>query len=286
MLPCISQATTLSTPFEADLDAFGRAGWTAVELWLTKVDRFLEAGGTLAEARRRLDDQGIAAAGASAQGGLFEANPAHRQASWEHFRRRLEIAQALGATTLVVVPDFAGPASVADLGRAIQTLAEASETARPFGIRLALEFQRGSRLCASLDTALALVAQAEASNLGICLDVFHYYTGPSKLEDLDELSPTNLAWVQFSDLAGTPRELATDADRVLPGDGDFRLGPLVELLRRAGYDGPASLEVPSPQLWAIPADRVADVARMALLRTIEPTPGDGPADRSRSPGGP
>ena len=35
MKPCISQATTLSTPFEADLDAYGRAGWPAVELWLT-----------------------------------------------------------------------------------------------------------------------------------------------------------------------------------------------------------------------------------------------------------
>ena len=32
MKPCISQATTLSTPFEADVSAYARGGWTAVEL--------------------------------------------------------------------------------------------------------------------------------------------------------------------------------------------------------------------------------------------------------------
>ena len=31
MKPCISQATTLGTPFESDLSAYARAGWTAVQ---------------------------------------------------------------------------------------------------------------------------------------------------------------------------------------------------------------------------------------------------------------
>ena len=43
MTPCISQATTLSTPFEHDLEAFGRAGWPAVELWLTKLETYLQS---------------------------------------------------------------------------------------------------------------------------------------------------------------------------------------------------------------------------------------------------
>ena len=41
MKPCISQATTLSTPFEADLPAYAQGGWTAVELWLTKLETYL-----------------------------------------------------------------------------------------------------------------------------------------------------------------------------------------------------------------------------------------------------
>ena len=43
MTPCISQVTTLRTPFEADIPAYARVGWPAVELWLTKLETFLEA---------------------------------------------------------------------------------------------------------------------------------------------------------------------------------------------------------------------------------------------------
>ena len=43
MIPCISQATTLSTPFEEDIAAYAMAGWSAVELWLTKLESYLES---------------------------------------------------------------------------------------------------------------------------------------------------------------------------------------------------------------------------------------------------
>src|SRR5690606_30996982 len=107
-----------------------------------------------------------------------------------------------------------------------------------------------------LDTALDLVARCGEPNVGVNLDVFHYYTGPSKPEDLERLTPTNLAHVQVCDLAGVPRELATDADRILPGEGDFRFAPIVEHLRRIGYDGWVSLELMNPVLWQVSAAQV------------------------------
>ena len=106
---------------------------------------------------------------------------------------------------------------------------------------------------------MALVAQADAENMGICFDMFHYYTGPSKFEDLAYLAPANLAWIQVCDLAGVPRELAGDGDRILPGDGDFQLGPILDQLAAIGYNGYVSLEVLNPQLWQVPADRVAEL---------------------------
>ncbi len=71
--------------------------------------------------------------------------------------------------------------------------------------------------------------------------MFHYYLGPSKFEDLGYLTVENLFHVQLADLAQLPRELATDADRILPGDGDFLLEPIVgtcaDRLCRAGGGG-------------------------------------------------
>src|SRR6476659_4991553 len=99
MKPCISQATTLSTPFESDLSAYARGGWTAVEVWLTKLETYLETH-TTAEARSLLGDQGLTPAAAAAQGGLLLSRGAEREAHWDHYRRRLAILHELGVPTL------------------------------------------------------------------------------------------------------------------------------------------------------------------------------------------
>jgi sugar phosphate isomerase/epimerase len=267
MKPCISQATTLSTTFDADLTAYGRGGWSAVELWLTKLETYL-ADHPLAEARRLLADEGLDPVAAASQGGLLLSRGGEREAHWDHFRRRLALLQELGVPLLIVAADHVPAPDPQEYPRAVEALAEAAEVARGAGVRLALEFQKTGAFCTSLDTALALVGQCQTENVAVCLDLFHYYTGPSKFEDLAYLSRANLAWVQVSDLAGTPRELAGDGDRILPGDGDFLLEPILAQLASIGYDGYVSLEVLNPQLWQIPADRVADLGYQATCRVL------------------
>jgi 2-keto-myo-inositol isomerase len=267
MKPCISQVTTLSTPLEADLTAYSRSGWTAVELWLTKLESFLGQH-SIEEVRGLLASNGLKPAAAAAQGGLLLSRGAERAEHWSHFRRRLALLKDLGVPILIVPVDFAVELSADDYGRAATALGEAAELALTFGVRIALEFQKTAKFCASLDTTLALIAQCGSHNVGVCLDLFHYYTGPSKFEDLAYLSLDNLAWVQICELSGTPRELAGDSDRILPGEGDFQLGPIMDHLGRIGYDGYVSLEVLNPQLWQIPADRVADVGHQAMCRVL------------------
>jgi 2-keto-myo-inositol isomerase len=267
MEPCINQATTLSTPFEADLPAFGQVGWRAIELWLTKLETFLKSH-PVSEARSMLDGEGLRPVSASFQGGLLLSRGAERETHWEHFRKRLDLMAELGVPRFVVVPDFVSDPRDDDLARAAASLTEAAELAASKGVRLALEFQKTAKFCASLDTTVALIAQSGASNVGVCFDAFHYYTGPSKFEDLGFLSAENLAMVQLCDLTGVPRELATDSDRILPGEGDLPLGPILEHFGRIGYDGPVSLELMNPMFWEMPADRIVGVALQAMERTL------------------
>ncbi len=271
MKPCISQTTTLMNPFEADALAYRAGGWTAVELWLTKVEAFVGTR-SLAEARSVLQSHGLRPVAAAGQGGLLISQGLEHALHWDHFRRRLELLGELGVPVLVVAADSANasPVTAENFSRAAAALGEAAEVASTFGVRLALEFQKTSWLCSCLETALALVAQCGSRNAGVCLDVFHFQTGPSKLEDLDQLSSGDLAWVQLCDVSGTPRELAGDGDRILPGDGDFPLVPIVERLARIGYDGYVSLELLNPHLWQVSADRVADLGYQALLRVLGP----------------
>jgi sugar phosphate isomerase/epimerase len=259
----------LKTPFEADLPLLSRNGWTDVEIWLTKLEAYLQDH-SLAEARKVLTAEGIRPVAAASQGGLLLSQGAERETHWKHFAHRLTLLGELEIPLLIVTPDFVPQASAQDYLRAATAFGEASEMAATFGVRLAFEFQKTSPFCACLETAMALFEQSGARDAGICLDVFHFFTGPSKTEDLALLTRENLAWVQVCDLSGIPRERAGDSDRILPGEGDFQLDPILEHLGRIGYDGHVSLEVLNPHLWQVDPDRLADLGRQALLRVLGP----------------
>ncbi len=226
MKPCISQATTMPRTFAEDIANCADAGCDAVEVWLTKLEQHLETE-SAASTQRLLSDRNVQLAAAAYQGGLLLSQGDARKAHFDHFRRRLDLCQQFNIKTMLVVADFVDKVDATSLDRAMVSLAQAGQWAAGFDVTLALEFRAKNTFCASLDTAIALVSQCGESNVGVNLDIFHYYTGPSKFDDfaLLTLTPERLAHVQIADIAGVTRELATDADRILPGDGDIPLTP-------------------------------------------------------------
>lgn len=267
MKPCISEATTMSASFADDVAAYADAGCQAMEVWLTKLETHLDSH-SAAEVRQLLADKNMALAAAAYQGGLLLSQGEPRKAHFDHFRRRLDLCQQFGIPTLIVIADFVDGMDVTDFERSVVSLKQASQWAAGFNVRLALEFRGHSPFCSSLDTALGLIAQCAEPNLGVNFDFFHYYTGPSKFEDLDLLTPNTLAHVQICDVSGVPRELAADSDRILPGDGDFRSAEILERFRDIGYDGYVSLELMNPTLWQANAKQVAEIGFTALRRAL------------------
>ena len=268
MKPCISEATTLSATFAEDVEGYASGGCHALEVWLTKLETHLEKH-SAADTRKLLEDQQMTLAAASYQGGLLLSQGEQRKAHYDSLKRRLELCQSLAIPTLLVAADFAGKLDTTALQRALVSLKQAAQWAAGFGVRLALEFRGPPAFPSCLDTALAMVTACAEPNVGVALDVYHYYTGPSKFDDLEYLSPANLAFVQVCDLSGVARELATDADRIFPGEGDFRLAPLVRRLREAGYDGWVSLELMNPNVWKSKPSQVAELGLGALQRLLQ-----------------
>jgi sugar phosphate isomerase/epimerase len=268
MTPCISQATTLSGSFADDIEHYPAGGCTAVEVWLTKLERHLQEVSP-ESTRKALADRGVRLVAAAYQGGLLLSQGEARKAHFDHFKRRLDLCQQFDIPVLVLVADFAQAPDADALGRAVVSLTQAAQWAAGFGVRLALEFRGADAFCSCLDTAVTLVEQCREPNAGVCLDAFHYYKGPSKPEDLDRLTAANLFHVQVSDVAGVPRELMTDSDRVMPGDGDFRLEPIVRRLKEIGYSGAVSLELLNPVLWQLKATQVVELGTAALQRLLK-----------------
>jgi sugar phosphate isomerase/epimerase len=267
MLPCLAQVCTLSAPFEQDIADYAAGQCEAIELWFGKLETYLEAH-TIGDVKRMLDEQEMVAPVASFQGGLLTSQGDARRLAWEHFDKRLAICRDLAVRTIVVAGDVMLPLNQQDFDRMMFSLEQAAERATTYGVRVALEFQAAAKLPNNLQTAASLVAQVNHPLLGLCLDAFHYHTGPSKPEDLVHLTRDNLFHVQLCDLAGTARELATDSDRVLPGDGDIAIAPLVARLREINHAGYVSVELMNPQIWQISPRSFGEIAMTALRKTL------------------
>ncbi|MBI3836773.1 MAG: sugar phosphate isomerase/epimerase [Planctomycetia bacterium] len=267
MKPALSQVCTLDAPLEKDIEDYAAGACQAIELWVGKLDAYLERHSD-ADLRGLLEQHGVTAPVASFQGGLLASQGEFRKQHWDGFSHRLDRCRSLGIGTLVLAADIQGPLAQHDLERVQLSLEQAAALAGQHGVRLALEFHARSAFVNNLQTAAALVAEVSSPHLGICLDVFHYYVGPSKPEDLGYLSDANLFHVQLCDVSGVPREIATDADRILPGDGDFQLEPLIARLREIDYGGYVSVELMNPQIWRIAPRQFGEIGMTALRKIL------------------
>jgi len=234
-----------------------------VEFWLTKLEDYLQTH-SIPDIRALCADRELQIAAAAYHGGLLLSQGDARRESWSQFEKRLELCESLGIPTLIVTPDFLGPFSGTDIERAQVTLKQAGAAAARRKVRLALEFQARGTFLNNLQTAVGFVASIQEPAVGICLDLFHFHVGPSKTEDLGLLTSQNLFHVQFCDLADCPREIATDADRIIPGDGDIPTQALIQRLKEIQYSGFVSLEVANATFWKIPARQVGEIGLTAL----------------------
>src|SRR3954453_8952498 len=106
MKPCLSEATLMPGGFPEDVAHLADAGCRGMEVWLTKLEQHLERH-TLDDTRKLLADRGMTLAAGAYQGGLLLSQGEQPRAHEDHFRRRLDLCQALGIPTLLVAADFA-----------------------------------------------------------------------------------------------------------------------------------------------------------------------------------
>jgi 2-keto-myo-inositol isomerase len=260
---CMHEASSDRFDFKAAMEGYARAGIRAVEPTLPKVREFAQKESP-ATARRLLDDLGLQAVSSSNQLGLAEPSDA-RARNLEDLKWKVELAQRIGADRLVAPSAGTGPYTLDDYKRGVDNLREAADIAKPFGVTLMLEFARTSRFAGSLPTALKLVREANHPNLRVMMDIYHFWGGISKFEDLELLRDGELHHLHFEDVpADPPREIQGQPDRVFPGEGIAPLRRIVEVLKRKKYARAASLEMFNPMIQAMDPYQVAMKARAAI----------------------
>jgi 4-hydroxyphenylpyruvate dioxygenase len=267
MIPTLAQVCSLPSPFDKDVADYAAGKCHSLEVWLTKLETYLQAH-SLDDVRRLLAENEMTLPVASYQGGLLASQGEQRREAWSLLARRLDLCRELQIGTIVVACDVPRPLDQQTLERVQISLTQIAQECGRRGLKAAVEFQASSAFGNNLQTAAAMVGEVGSPHLGLCFDAFHYYCGPSKGEDLGYLTARNLFHVQLCDLADVPRELAADGDRILPGDGDLPLSPIIARLREIGYAGPISIELMNPQLWQVPPRQFGEIAMTALRKVL------------------
>jgi sugar phosphate isomerase/epimerase len=240
------QFTSARAGYRKSLEGWAKAGIRDVEPTAGLLDEYLKTD-TLASAKRVLTDNGLnIVSGAAGVTGLWEPNPNFSR-NLDAFKKRCEQFAALGAplvyspctTTARFTPD--------DYVKCLENIREVADVAGQFKLKVAAEFVRNSTFLASLPTALRVHRAAAHPNFGILFDCYHFWSGPSKFEDMDLIKPGEIIHAHLNDTQDLPRELLDLQSRVIPGDGVAPLARILKKLAVGGYGGPISVELFLPK---------------------------------------
>ncbi len=227
--------------FRAAMEAYHRAGFRAVELWLDSVEPFLKKE-SVAVAKRVMSDLELSPAGACCEGDVFFPRLADRDKRFNSLKRKLDLSRELGARRFVLYSAISEDVKPSDYDAALPGLTKVGDLGRERDIVIGIEFIKGARFLGSVLTTVELLRRAAHPHLGVQFDTFHFYTGVSKLEDLEKVRPGEISFVHINDVPAKPREILEDTDRVYVGEGVMPLERILFALAPV-YRGYLSFEV-------------------------------------------
>lgn len=178
MLPALSQVCTLQASFSQDIEDFAAGQCHAVDVWLTKLEDYLQRGRSVSDVRKLLLEHEVAAPVASYQGGLFGSNESGQEA-WKLFGERLVLCGELEIETLVVACDILAPICQADVDGANELLLRARPLRRSTAFVSRWSFEQTQRSATTSRQPPHLCAKSGTRTLACVLTCFTITWAPA-----------------------------------------------------------------------------------------------------------
>jgi 2-keto-myo-inositol isomerase len=249
---CLNMATLRGhkLPLTEDIEIAAKAGFTAIELWLDKVNEYKKDGCDLADLRKRIGDLGLTVENAVGFATWIVDDDAERARGLEQAKRDMETIAALGGKRMAAPPAGAREGTPIELLAAAQRYRALLEIGDQMGVTPLLELWGWSANIHRLGQAMFVAAESGHPKAALLLDVFHIYKGGSDFNALKLLSANATPVFHINDYpAQPPRERITDAERVYPGDGAAPLSQILRDLKAGGGQKVLSLELFNPNYY-------------------------------------
>ena len=262
----MNETTTFRWSFEEDVFAYADAGIKAMGVWRQKLSDFGEA-----KSIELLEETGMAVSHLLWAGGFTGTDGRSYKDAVEDAKEAVVAAAAMKAGCLVVHGGPRGGHTENHARRLVKdALKELLPSAEELDVVLALEPMHPGCACGwtfltNIDDTLALLEEVGSPRVKIVFDTYQLGfepdgSKPNIVERIPEIVP-HLAIVQLGDGRRPPHG---DQNRCLLGRGMVPLGPIVEALAAAGYDGYYDVELLGEDIEGIAYATLLEHAKTAF----------------------
>jgi len=249
-----------SRPILDLIDIAAKAGYVAIEPWISELDEYQKTGGTLKDLRKRIADAGLVVPDVIGFSEWIVEDAERRKKGLEHAKRDMDWAAEIGSAHIAAPPvgatggtskrddpKFTQP--VIDLVAAADRYRALLELGQKMSVTPIVEVWGFSKTLRRLGEALLVAVECGDSRGCVLPDVYHLYKGGSDFAGLPLLSASAIGIFHVNDYPKIERDQITDADRVYPGDGIAPLKDVFATLRKMNYTGFVSLELFNRDYW-------------------------------------
>ncbi len=264
MLPCINQATVLTTDTLKFLELARKHSLANVELDVGKVEECIKKDGSPA-LKKTLKENGINVVSLNAIENYPIMTAEDMSKSLERCERFLQVCSLLECEVAVVNPnEFEASQRAAIQQRFDAFVTETGKIAEKNGVRLAFEFvSYDNRVINSLGRTIECLNRW-GGGTGLVLDVFHLYRSKESIGIIPPSAMSMLWAFHVNDAPDKPIEQLQDSDRVFPFEGVVNVSNYILELKQKRYTGPVSVELFNKEYWDMNADFVIARARESL----------------------
>jgi sugar phosphate isomerase/epimerase len=230
-----------------------RVGFDGLGLWHADIEHQLETS-SLREMREIFEDAGLKYLQVEFLQDFFVDKGDPRREESDRRRRLLFDTAAEFDAHHIKVGNI--PGTKAELAKVTDAFGElCQDAAENTDATIVYEFMPFDANVNTMDAALTVVTEAAQPNGGLAIDTWHMGKLGIEPDELKQIPPEYLRWVELSD--GQRKNMEDPVEetvnhRQLPGEGEFDIQGYVEECRAAGYQGPWGVEVLSAELRKLP----------------------------------
>jgi sugar phosphate isomerase/epimerase len=237
--------------FIKELEIASAAGYKHCEIWVPTLEAYLKSGGTLVEAKKRINDLGINIQNAIGFAQWIVDDEATRKQGVEQMKREMGILAELGCFRTAAPPMGATKEAGLDLRRAAERYRTILDVGTSTGVTPQLEMWGHSKNLNRVADVLFVAAEAGQANAKLLLDVFHIYKGESSIDCLHLVGENSIDVFHVNDYVTTVKPTSiTDGDRIYAGDGEAPIKEIIKRLKPSDKPVILSLELFNKELWA------------------------------------